>query len=377
MIDTDPQAPPGPRALPTPVRAPLADGREILFFAQESEPVPAADHRELPPQPTETPTLLRRDPQTGDWVMIAPARQLRTYKPPRQMCPLCPDPSGRSSEVPAADYEVVVFENRFPSLSTAHRGSGFALTADDGDLTVEQPGHGRCEVVCFSSDHEASFAGLTPERARLVVDVWAQRTTDLLGRDGVEEVFCFENRGEAIGVTLSHPHGQIYAYPFRTHRTRTMIREAQAHRAATGSNLFEDILAAETASGERILVRTEHTTAFVPFAARWPAEVHIYPNRHRRHLGELTDAEADDLARVYLSVLRGYDDLYGFPLPYIASWHQYRSDAAEGYLHAELFSVQRSSDKLKYLAGSESGRDAFVTDKTPEDIAAQLREVIR
>ncbi len=115
----------------------------------------------------------------------------------------------------------------------------------------------------------------------------------------------------------------------------------------------------------------------MPFAARWPAEVHVYPLRHVRSLAELTDAEADDIAAVYLAVLRAYDGLYGDPLPYIASWHQYRHSAAEGYLHAELFSVRRSRDKLKYLAGSESGRGAFVTDKTPEDIAADLREVMR
>ncbi|MYR06417.1 galactose-1-phosphate uridylyltransferase [Gordonia sp. SID5947] len=365
------------RRLPTPQQASLADDRQILFFSTaKNPPAPGIDRRDLPPRPDDSATRIRRDPQIGDWVMVAPARQERTYKPPRRMCPLCPDPSGRSSEVPADDYDVVVFENRFPSLATAHAGSGFELPERSGDLAVEAPGYGRCEVVCFSSDHEGSFSGLTPERARLVVDVWSQRTDDLLARDGVEEVFCFENRGEEIGVTLSHPHGQIYAYPFRTHRTETMLRTAAAHREATGTDLFESILAAEMSSGERILVQTAHTVAFVPFAARWPAEVHIYPQRHVRRLSELTDDEADDLARVYLMVLRAYDALYGQPLPYIASWHQYREDSAEGYLHAELFSVRRSADKLKYLAGSESGRDAFVTDKTPEDVAADLREAM-
>ncbi|MGB6247406.1 galactose-1-phosphate uridylyltransferase, partial [Gordonia sp. (in: high G+C Gram-positive bacteria)] len=269
------------RRLPEPQRSELADGREILFFSNSATPpAPLADHRDLPSRPTSTPTELRRDPRTGDWVIIAPARQERTYKPPRQMCPLCPDPSGQSSEVPAEDYDVVVFENRFPSLSTAHAGSSFALPEASTELEVVAPGYGRCEVVCFTSEHDGSFAQLSPAQARLVIDTWAHRAADLLARDGVEEVFCFENRGEEIGVTLAHPHGQIYAYPFRTDRTSALLAEAGRYRAEAGADLFEAILAAEVSDGRRILVRTEHTTAFVPFAARWPAEVHIYPNRH-------------------------------------------------------------------------------------------------
>ncbi|RPA10314.1 galactose-1-phosphate uridylyltransferase [Gordonia sp. OPL2] len=381
--DRDPSVPaPTDRALPArdlpePQVAELADGRELLFFsASEEAPAPGVDHRDLPARPNTSPTHVRRDPRTGDWVMMAPARQERTYKPPRQMCPLCPDPSGRSSEIPAADYDVAVFENRFPSLSTAHAGTGFSLPGDDGDLEIEAAGYGRCEVVCFTSDHDGAFSRLSAARARLVVDTWAQRTEDLLSRDGVEEVFCFENRGEEIGVTLTHPHGQIYAYPFRTPRTAALLRTAAEHRAQTGTDLFESIVADEIACGERILVHTEHTTAFVPYAARWPAEVHIYPKRRVRRLAELTDAETDDLAQVYLTILRTYDALYDTPLPYIASWHQYRAGSTEGYLHAELFSIRRSADKLKYLAGSESGRDAFVTDKMPETVAAELRKAL-
>ncbi len=370
------------RTVPQPVRANLADGREILFFSSGVPTVPGVDYRDLPHRAADSPTRLRFDRQIGDWVIVAPARQQRTYHPPREMCPLCPDPDGRSSEIPAADYEVAVIENRFPALSTARVGSGFGLPQVPG-FETEAMGYGRCEVVCFTSDHDGSFGALTPTRARLVLDVWAQRTADLLARDGIAEVYCFENRGEEIGVTLAHPHGQIYGYPRRTRRTATMLARAAEHRNSKGGSLFEDIVAHELRSGERIVARTEHATAFVPFAARWPAEVHVYPNRHVHNLTELTDREADDLASVYLRVLRGYDALYGSPLPYIASWHQYRSGTdgsvdgeQEGYLHAELFSIRRSADKLKYLAGSESGRDAFVTDQLPEDVARDLRAVM-
>ncbi|CAM3753080.1 galactose-1-phosphate uridylyltransferase [Tsukamurella ocularis] len=363
------------REIAPPTASRLADGREILFFSADGAPSIRVDRRDLPARPTVPATTVRRDPTTGDNVIIAPARQERTYKPPRTMCPLDPDPAGLSSEIPAEDYEVVVFENRFPSLATP---DGFAgerpLEADP--LRAEWPGLGRCEVVCFSSDHDGSFAGLSQRRARLVIDAWSHRTAELLARSDIEEVYCFENRGEEIGVTLTHPHGQIYGYPFRTRRTAALLRTAEQYRAEHGADLFEAVLAAEIADGARILVRTEHVTAFVPYAAKWPAEVHVYPNRHVHNLAELTDAEADDLAAVYLTLLRAFDALYDAPLPYIASWHQYRSGVAEGYLHAELFSIRRSADKLKYLAGSESGRDAFVTDKTPEAIAEELRRVI-
>ena len=362
------------RGIAAPTASRLADGREILFFSSDGPPAIGVDRRDLPARPTVPVTTVRRDPTTGDNVIIAPARQERTYKPPRTMCPLCPDPSGLSSEIPAEDYEVVVFENRFPSLATP---AGFVEQEVAADpLRVERPGLGRCEVVCFASDHDGSFAELSHRHARLVLDAWSHRTAELLARSDIEEVYCFENRGEEIGVTLTHPHGQIYGYPFRTRRTSSLLRTAAQYRAEHGADLFEAVLASEIADGSRILVRTQYVTAFVPYAAKWPAEVHVYPNRHVHNLSELTDAEADDLAAVYLVLLRAFDALYDAPLPYIASWHQYRSDSAEGYLHGELFSIRRSADKLKYLAGSESGRDAFVTDKTPEAIADELRRVI-
>lgn len=229
------------RTVAAPTRSTLADGRETLFFALAAPPRIHEDRRDLPARAPGSPTELRSDTQLGDWVMMAPTRQERTYKPPRTMCPLCPDADGLSSEIPANGYDVAVFENRFPSLSSARAGSGFILPPPAGYGTAVD-GYGRCEVVCFSSDHDGSFSKLTARHARLVIDAWTERTRDLLGRDGIEEVHCFENRGEEIGVTLSHPHGQIYAYPFLTHRTATVLTRARGHRHATGRNLFSEAL---------------------------------------------------------------------------------------------------------------------------------------
>ncbi|WP_263250919.1 galactose-1-phosphate uridylyltransferase [Saccharopolyspora rosea] len=350
----------------------LADGREIIYF--DTDPVAARtaeDTRDLPPQAPAS--EVRRDPLTGEWVAIAAHRQTRTYKPPAELCPLCPSTPGRPTEIPESDYDVVVFENQFPSF--AQEVPGEPSTVEGMPMVPSAPARGRCEVVCFTADHNSSFAALSPERARTVVDVWADRTAEIGAAPGVEQVFCFENRGEEIGVTLHHPHGQIYGYPFVTPKTERMLRTAEEYRARHGGHVLGDVLAAERADGRRVVVESEHWTAFVPAAARWPVEVHVVPHRQVPDIPALTDAERDDFAVTYLDVLRRLDGLYERPLPYIAAWHQapVRTGRDLSWLHLQVFSIRRSADKLKYLAGSESGMAVWVNDVTPEQIADRLR----
>ena len=189
-------------------------------------------------------------------------------------------------------------------------------------------------------------------------------------------MYCFENRGREIGVSLSHPHGQIYAYPFITARTSRMLTAARAHRDRTGQNLFDDILGAERADGTRIVAAGKHWTAFVPLAARWPVEVHLYPNRRMPDLTCLTRLERDEFCELYLDLLRRFDRLFDSPAPYISAWHQAPSGEGDEFaLHLELFTTRRSPGKLKYLAGTESGMDSFTNDIAPEDAARRLREI--
>jgi UDPglucose--hexose-1-phosphate uridylyltransferase len=348
----------------------LADGRELIHFdCDDAPPRETTDKRDLEPR-GDAPDL-RHDPLLDEWVSVAAHRLGRTFLPSPDDCPLCPSRPGYLTEIPSEDYEVVVFENRFPSFVDMPDGTGV-----DG-IFAQHPAWGRCEVVCFTPDHEASFADLTPERARLVIEAWADRTATLSATDGVEQVFVFENRGEAIGVTMRHPHGQIYAYPFVTPTTRAQLDSVERHLAETGRNLYDDIVAAEVADGRRLVLESEHWVAFVPFAARWPVEMHLYPRRRVSDLADLDEAQRADLAGVYLELLRRGDAFFGIPLPYIAAWHQapVRLRRELGALHLELFSVQRSADKLKFLAGSESAMGAFVNDREPEAIAARLREV--
>ena len=362
----------------------MADGRELIYF-DDSEPYASGgaaralhDTRDLPP--VATTSTMRFDVLTGEWVAHAAHRMDRTFMPPADLCPLCPARPGREpGEVPADDYDVVVFQNRFPSYA----GAGTPLAAEpagrvDGqELWPVRPAVGRTEVVCFTADHDATFASLPVARVRTVVEAWADRTAELSAMDGVAEVFVFENRGAEIGVTLQHPHGQIYAYPEPAPRTAQYLGQAERHRRATGGNLLADVLAAERAAGTRVVLSGEHWSAYVPAAARWPVEVHLAPHRDVPDLAALDDAERDELAQVYSELLQRLDRYFDGVdrLPYISGWHQApRGEHRElGRLHLQAFSVLRSPGRLKYLAGSESGMGAFITDTGPEDVAEQLR----
>jgi UDPglucose--hexose-1-phosphate uridylyltransferase len=315
---------------------------------------------------------MRQDPLTGDWISIAAARQNRVFLPPSDQDPLAPSSPANLSEVPD-NYDVVVFENRSPSFGP---GMSDGYTADDLaaiGIGRSLPAIGRCEVVCFSPQTSGSFSDLTHSRARTVIEAWADRTAALSALPGVREVFPFENRGEAIGVTLHHPHGQIYSYPYVTPRTQRLLDSIESF----DGDLFGSILEFEGAS-ERVVLRGEHWIAFVPYAARWPLEVHMLPLRHVPDFAGTNEDERDELATLYLRLLRAVDALYSTPTPYIAAWHQAPTGVGRDSvrLMLQLTSPRRSEDKLKYLAGSESAMGAWVGDVVPEAAAAALRDAI-
>jgi len=360
----------------------LADGRKIIYFDDSPEYREGRASRILPDRrplpPVTGGSTLRYDVLTGEWVAIASHRNSRTFLPPEDLCPLCPTHPGRAaSEIPAHDYDVVVLENRFPAFGLPP--DQVPATVDGTDLWPQEPALGRCEVICFTSDHGTDFSRLEPSRVRTVVEAWADRTAELSALPGTVQVFCFENRGQEIGVTLHHPHGQIYAYPFLTARTAGLLRQAEAHRRRTGGNLLRDVLEAERRARTRIVFEGEHWTAYVPAAARWPIEVHLAPHRDRADLAELDGPERDELSRLYLDLVRRvdrYHDGVG-ATPYVSGWHQAPVGPGRelGRLHLQLFSVLRAPGRLKYLAGSESGMGSWINDAVPEQIAARLREV--
>jgi len=349
----------------------LSDGREIIYFDRAAGVDRGArDQRDLPT--AHTTAQIRWNPLFRDYVGIASHRQDRTYKPPADLCPLCPSKDGKHTEIPADDYEVVVFENRFPSFSL---NSADVVPLVDEAPFRSAPGAGRCEVVCFTSDHDRPFSQLSPEHARTVVDAWIDRTVTLSSFDSIDYVFCFENRGEEIGVTLSHPHGQIYGYPFVPPRFYKLGEAFEHHRDRRGTCLQCELLEAECKDGSRIVAATDHWVAYVPFAARWPYEVRLVPRRHLPDLPALDEDERSDLAATYLTVLKAFDGLFDTPTPYIAGWQQapVRRSRDAWHVAGEIFTIRRAPGKLKYLAGSESGAAVWINDVKPEVAAARLR----
>src|SRR5664280_1988933 len=225
----------------------------------------------------------------------------------------------RTATTLADGRELIYFDDSEPYLS----GAQSREVVDERPLD-ERPTAGTMRLAALTNDDRASFSSLSPARARTVVDVWADRTRELSAIDAVEHVFCFENRGEEIGVTLHHPHGQIYAYPFVPARTESLLRAATEHHQRTGRLLGADILAAELDAGSRVVIRGTAWTAYVPYAARWPVEVNLVPNRDVPDLVALDGDERDELAEVYLDLLRRLDRYYENPdgapivMPYIA-----------------------------------------------------------
>jgi UDPglucose--hexose-1-phosphate uridylyltransferase len=320
---------------------------------------------------------LRQNPQTKEWVIVASHRQQRPYKPAAVKCPLCPTQKGaETTEIPFPVYEIAVFQNKFPSL-----------VSNPPKPDVESKGlfqvalaQGECEVVVYTPEHEGSMATVGHQKIRNLIEVWADRFEELGARQDVKYVFIFENRGEAVGVTLHHPHGQIYAYPFIPPIPAKEVKQAEEYHRENSRCLYCDILAQEIAEGNRVLYNDGLMTAFVPFAARFPYEVHIFCNNHRKDITELTSKERDSLAEALMRLVRGYDSLLGKTMPYMMVMHQRPTDGEEYgfyHFHIEFLPLNRTADKLKYLAGSESGAGAFVTDMSPEEQANRLKACIR
>lgn len=352
------------------IEAKLFDGRDLFYFDDDGSALPAVrktDQRAKAERPQTA--ELRYDALTGEWITVASHRQQRVFLPPAHSCPLCPTTEENLSELPD-NFDVAVFENKGPAFGPA-TGEIALPTSPFGFATTA---YGRCEVVVFSPEHEGSLGSMPQARIETVLRAWMDRTKELMAIDGVVQVFPFENRGQEIGVTLHHPHGQIYSYPFVTPRTERLIERVFSH----GPNFFEELLNFEMSS-DRVVLESEHFLAYVPYAARWPVEIHALPKRHIQDLSELTSAEAKDLASFYKRLLQGVDRLYPTPTPYISAWHQAPKIENRNWIRLmlQITSPRRGEDKLKYLAGSEAAMGAFVGDIAPEDTAARLREVIK
>lgn len=346
------------------------DGRALHLFSRQ--PITHSELLPLGGAGESANPHFRWHPLRGEWVAYASHRQDRTYMPPANFNPLAPsaDPAN-PTELPEGNYQIAVFDNRFPTMSaTAHDAPAH--------LIATLPAHGRCEVVVFTQDAQATLSGLALDQIELLLQVWAQRTAELGHLADIAYVLPFENHGIEVGVTLHHPHGQIYAYPFVPPIPQRILGQEREHFKQTGKALLPSLIAAELESGERVIYRGEYAVAFVPAWARYPYEVWVAPIAPVADFRALNDAQRADLARALKVLLLKYDGLWQRPFPYLMAWYQAPSDGAahpECHLHAEFYPPYRTRDRLKYLAGTELAAGMFANDALPEEKARELQAV--
>lgn len=347
------------------------DGRNLTLYGVN----PIGVHAPAP-SPSNEPVLanphLRWHPLRGEWVTYAAFRQNRPFLPPPEYNPLAvsTDPAN-PTELPVGDYDVAVFDNRFPSLQ---------LEAHDPPQpgVPSAPAAGHCEVVVFTQNPTAALHSLPLRQIALLLEVWADRTERAAATGKIAYVLPFENRGAEVGVTLHHPHGQIYAYPFVPPVPGNMLAQEAKHYAATGENLLCGMAKRELAEGSRVIYSNEHAVAFVPPCARYPYEVWVMPIAHAKDFAALSTEQRHGLAQALKAVLLKYEHLWQRPFPYLMAWFQAPTDGQphpETQLHAEFYPPYRTRERLKYLAGTEIAAGMFAMDVLPEDKAKELQMV--
>ena len=312
---------------------------------------------------------LRWNPMIKDWVMIASNRQNRPQMP-KDWCPFCPG----SGKVPD-QFDVLKYDNDFPALSQN------AETPDDalcGPLFRNAEAHGKCEVILYSPEHTVTLPELPVPHIRKLVDLWCDRFADISSDPKVKYVFIFENRGAAVGVTMPHPHGQIYGYPWVPKKIELETENCAKYHDKNGRCLICDMRAEEEKAGDRVVIKNDSFTVFLPYFCEYPYGVYVVSNAHKQYITDLTEKERDDLAAILRETAGTLDSLFGFAFPYMMCMHQAPvntdKDYSENYhFHIEFFPPMRAADKIKYNASSETGVWAHCNPTSPEEKAEELR----
>lgn len=313
---------------------------------------------------------LRYNPLLRDWTMVSAKRQNRPNLP-KTACPFCPG-SGKMPD----DYDVYLYENDFPVLSAEPPEPDPV----GGELYQTKEAHGRCQVVLYSSDHHASLPNLSKPHMEKLIELWTKSYAELAEDPKHNYVMIFENKGEEVGATISHPHGQIYAYPFVPLKVKTELDSCQAYWEEKGQNLFDAIIAEEKAFAERVIVENETFIAFIPFFTDYPFGVHIVSKAEMTEITEFSNRQKIDFADILQIIVGGMNHLYDRPFPYMMTMHQspiHEEDTHEYYrFHVEFYPPLRDSDKIKFNASSETGGWAAANPRKVEETAHQLREAV-
>ncbi|MFA9380504.1 MAG: galactose-1-phosphate uridylyltransferase [Acetanaerobacterium sp.] len=314
---------------------------------------------------------LRWHPLTHDWVMIASHRQARPQMP-GNWCPFCPG----SGKVPD-EFDVYKYDNDFPALSPT--------PPEPDDVATEffqaAPSYGKCEVILYSSGHTTTVPELSDAHVRKLVELWCERFRAISADEKIKYCFIFENRGDVVGVTMPHPHGQIYGYPFIPKKIELETGSASAHYDQTGRCLFCDLHNNELKEEKRIIFENEHFTVFLPFFTEYPYGVYIISKKHKQYITEFDEAERTALARTFKQTVGMLDALFGYPFPYMMCMHNAPVNSGDYtrdyHFHIEFFPPMRSADKQKFNASSETGVWAHCNPTCPEDTAGELREAYK
>lgn len=313
---------------------------------------------------------LRWHPLLNDWVMIASHRQARPQMP-KDWCPFCPG----SGKVPD-EFEVFEYDNDFPALSYTPPAPDDVAT----NFFQVAPAYGKCEVILYSSGHTVTVPELSDVHMEKLVNLWCERFSVLSSNPKIKYVFIFENRGDVVGVTMPHPHGQIYAYPFLPKKLALEHENSKQYMIENLKCLFCDMLENEIKEDKRIIFRNEHFTVFLPFYTEYPYGVYIMSNEHKQYITEFTQEQRKTLAVTIRDTAGTLDHLFDYPFPYMMCMHNapVNSGAVENFhFHIEFFPPMRSADKQKFNASSETGAWAHCNPTCPEDAAEELRQAYK
>lgn len=347
------------------------DGRYLILYWQEAKNSRLLENNIS--SLNKASNHLRWNPVLSEWVGVATQRQDRTFFPPDDFCPLCVTKEGGfTSEIPLPEYELAVFQNKFPAFTAATQ------TVEPPDFYKISPSQGECEVVVYSPDHKATLTDLSEKEIKNLIDVWTDRFAELGSLDYIKYVYIFENKGREIGVTLPHPHGQIYSFPFIPPIAEKELTSAKKHWQEHKTCLFCQILENELSNQTRLIIENESFIAFIPFYARWPYETHVYSKRHVNAITDFDSVEREHLANLLKILLGKFDKLWQRSFPYIMLMHQRPTDGNDYsyyHFHIEFYPPYRSENKLKYLAGVEAGCGVFLNDTMAEEKAKELRDI--
>ena len=334
-----------------------ADGRQLYLYSREPRDYRVTNDVEGPYAPN---PHLRWHPLRREWVAYNASRNTRTLNPPPDFNPLAPVAvDGYPGEIPVTDFEIAVFENRWPGFAQLAVGLG----EDDGP-----PAKGVCKVVVYTTEPSGTLHDLPVDRIALLLQAWADRYRALQAQPEVQYVMPFESRGAHVGVTLPHPHGQIYAFPFLPPQIERQARAQMENQALTRLVHAPD---------QALVVEDrEHTVALCPEYARYPFETWVLPRERVVAPDEMSDAALIDFAHALKRAQQRLDRHFGGTTPLVL-WCALPPKGFEGSwpFHVQLWPMQRGENKFKFLASVEQITGVFLVDVLPEDAAATLRAI--